>query len=96
MAGAGKTSMLKTPLRMNEHSGRESSMAFAFSEQNWGTATRRLTERIKKRTASQISAIVQDAREAPLTLGSKSDAPTMGTMSDQYGDICKFYFYAVS
>ena len=58
MAGTGKISILKTPLRINEHSGKESSMAFAFSEQNWGTATRKLTERVKLRTASQIAAIV--------------------------------------
>ena len=59
----GKVNLPKTPLRLNEHSGKESSMQFAFSEQNWDAATGELMERVKKRTAAEIVSIVDDARK---------------------------------
>ncbi|KAN0091448.1 hypothetical protein V8E55_005014, partial [Tylopilus felleus] len=51
----------KTPLKLNEYSGKESNMAFAFSDQNWGEATRTLTARVEKRTDSEITSIVDAA-----------------------------------
>ncbi|KAN0094916.1 hypothetical protein V8E55_003203, partial [Tylopilus felleus] len=47
----------KTLLKLNEYSGKESNMVFAFSDQNWGEATRTLTARVEKRTDSEITSI---------------------------------------
>lgn len=68
-------------------------MSFAFSEQNWGVATRQLTDRVKKRTVAQIALIINDARETPLTLISKREAAATSTVTefDQYCDICASY-----
>lgn len=91
----GKISVPKTPLKMNEHSGKESTMAFAFSEQNWGVATRKLTEQVKKRTIGQISTIIEEARQAPTNLGNKREVATFsafsGESSNRYAEICKSY-----
>ena len=69
-------------------------MAFAFSAQNWGASTRKLTEWVKKRTVGQITMIINEAQSAPLTLSPKREAGTCasaGTKDDRYGDICKSY-----
>ena len=65
-------------------------MSFAFSEQNWGAATRQLTERVKKRTVAEITSIVDDARKTLLPV-SKREAPASSTvtMVNQYSDICE-------
>ena len=86
----GKVNLLKTSLGLNEHSGKESSMKFAFSEQNWGVATRELMERVKKRTAAEIVSIVDDACKT-LMLVSKREAAVTSTVTvvGQYGCICE-------
>lgn len=68
-------------------------MAFAFSEQNWGLATRKLTERVKKRSVAEIAIIIDEARNAPLTFGIKNESAASAAVSetDVYDDICKFY-----
>jgi hypothetical protein len=89
----GKNSVPKTPVKRNEHSGKESHFALAFSDQNWGSSTRMLTERVKEHTASQIASIVEKAQETPLMFaGSKRDAGSSGTSAstvNPYCDICK-------
>jgi hypothetical protein len=76
----GKVNLLKTPLKLNEHSGKESNMPFAFSEQNWGAATRQLMERVKKCTVAEITSIVNDARKTLLPV-SKHEAPVSSTVT---------------
>jgi hypothetical protein len=92
----GKVNLPKTPLKLNEHSGKESNMLFAFSEQNWGAATRQLMERVKKRTVAQITSIINDACKTLLPV-SKCKAPVSSTVTkvNQYGDICQSYHSAV-
>ena len=88
----GKNGVPKTPVTLNGHSGKESHFALAFSDQNWGSSTRLLAERVKKRTPSQIAAIVEEAQKTPLTYTSKRDAGSAATSSmliDPYADICK-------
>ncbi|KAF8424795.1 hypothetical protein L210DRAFT_879295, partial [Boletus edulis BED1] len=98
----GKIAVPKVPVKVNEQSGKESSMSFAFSDQNWGVATRSLTERVKKRTASQITAIVNDASKTLMTLGAgpgkhetSESSSTVNTQGNQYADICKSDHFAV-
>ena len=67
----GKVSVPKTPIKLNEDSGKESHFVFAFSDQNWGLSTRKLMERVKKHTAGQIVAIVEVAENTPLTLAAR-------------------------
>ncbi|KAN0079860.1 hypothetical protein V8E55_009426 [Tylopilus felleus] len=64
----------KTPLKLNEYSGKESNMVFVFSDQNWGEATRTLTARVEKCTDSEITSIVDAAQKTPLFTASKSEA----------------------
>ena len=89
----GKVGVPKTPIKLNEHSGKESHFAFAFSDQNWGPSTRKLTERVKKRTAGQIVAIVEAAENTPLTLAARREVASSATVTTEdnpYNDICKF------
>ncbi|KAI5998928.1 hypothetical protein F5J12DRAFT_681688, partial [Pisolithus orientalis] len=48
----------KTPLKLNKVSGKESSSALAFSEQNWGTSTRNYHTSIPKCNNAAMSEIV--------------------------------------
>lgn len=94
LAFEGKITTPKTLVAVNEYSGKESTMAFAFSAQNWGASTRKLTERVKKWTVGQITMIINEAQSAPLTLSPKREAGTCasaGTKDDRYGNICKSY-----
>ena len=83
---------LKTPVKLNEHSGKESHFALAFSDQNWGKSTRLLTKRVEKRTASQVTAIVEEAQQTPLTFlqrGASSSTSASTIAIDPYAHICK-------
>lgn len=72
-------------------------MASTFLAQNWGTATRKLAERVNKQTAAQIAAIINEARKAQSMLGPKHEAcmSAAAMESDRYGDICKCYLAAI-
>ena len=88
----GKGIMPKTLIKLNDHSGKESNLAFTFFDQNWGASTRKLTERVKKHTASQIAAIVKVAQKTPLTWAPRQEGASLAmvtTKDDQYNDICK-------
>lgn len=92
----GKVAVPKTPLKVNEHSGKESTMALAFSAQNWGTPARVLTERVKERKVAEIALIIEEARNAAITLcptvhegGSSTAATESGDRYRRYANICK-------
>ena len=91
----GKNSVQKTPVKLNQHSGKESHFALAFSDQNWGSATRFLAERVKQHTADEIATIVQTAQDTPLTFaaskhnaGSSESGPSTSA-KNPYCNICK-------
>ncbi|KAG6377812.1 hypothetical protein JVT61DRAFT_14586 [Boletus reticuloceps] len=94
----GKAGTPKLPMKLNEHSGKESSLAFAFSDPNWGSATRKFTERVKKRTAAQISTIIEAAHNTSLSLITKRNSScAMDTAtSDAYDNICKSIYVVVT
>ncbi|KAN0084601.1 hypothetical protein V8E55_008105 [Tylopilus felleus] len=80
----------KTPVKLNKHSGKESHFALVFSDQNWGKSTRLLTKRVEKHTASQVMAIVKEARRTPLTFlqcGASSSASASTIVIDPYAHI---------
>lgn len=83
----GKNGLPKTPVKMNEQSGKETNYPFTFSNLRWGSRTRKLTERVQKRTDSQIMAIVEDAQKVKLTFASRE--ATVASELDRYNDICK-------
>ncbi|KAF8546158.1 hypothetical protein OG21DRAFT_1528015 [Imleria badia] len=87
----------KMPTKLNEHTGRDSNMAFVFSDQNWGEATRMLTTRVQKRTASEITSIVDAAQKALLPMASKSEvsASSSAPVISVYMSICKSYCFGV-
>ncbi|KIK74736.1 hypothetical protein PAXRUDRAFT_174838 [Paxillus rubicundulus Ve08.2h10] len=57
----GKTAV-KTPLHLNKVSGRESTTACVFLEQNWGSITKKFTVSVSRRTTEQIATIIELAR----------------------------------
>ncbi|KAI5989264.1 hypothetical protein EDD15DRAFT_2171448, partial [Pisolithus albus] len=51
----------RTPLKFNKTSGKESSTALSFSEQNWGSCTRQYFMSINKRSSTALKEIVVSA-----------------------------------
>ncbi|KAF8549269.1 hypothetical protein OG21DRAFT_1525925 [Imleria badia] len=84
----GKNGIPKMPIRTNPQSSRESNAVFSFSDQHWGKRTRKLTSRMQKRTATQIRAIVEEARLTRLTFAASHES-IMSSEMDQYNHICK-------
>ncbi|KAF8834532.1 hypothetical protein BDN67DRAFT_985258 [Paxillus ammoniavirescens] len=60
--GKGKASTC-TPVRLNKASGKESTAACAFSEQNWGSASQKITAAARKCSAPQLWGIMELIRE---------------------------------
>ncbi|KIO14671.1 hypothetical protein M404DRAFT_118971, partial [Pisolithus tinctorius Marx 270] len=89
----------KTPLKLNRTSGKESSAALAFSEQNWGTCTRHYYTSVAKRDhlalteiVSMANALVSLATDSLLDDGSlrvDSAAEDLGMSIDQCMNICR-------
>ena len=79
--------MIRTPVHLNKASGKESTAAYSFSEQNWGSATRKLTAAIARQTLEQISGVVELAWAAWLTEADPEEAMTESV--DEYSMICK-------
>ncbi|KAI5999621.1 hypothetical protein EDD15DRAFT_2123044, partial [Pisolithus albus] len=48
----------KTPLKLNKTSGKESSTALAFSEQNWGSCTRQYFMSVNRRNHAALKEVV--------------------------------------
>lgn len=86
------------PVKLNKHSGKESALPHAFSDQNWGSVMQKFTEWVKKWTAAQIAAIIDVAQGTLLTLTAKHDVSwAEGTaMSDAYNEICKSTYTAAT
>jgi len=51
----------KTPLKFNKATGKESSVALSFSEQNWGSCTREYFTSVNKRDDATLKEIVSMA-----------------------------------
>ncbi|KIO06311.1 hypothetical protein M404DRAFT_138938, partial [Pisolithus tinctorius Marx 270] len=89
----------KTPLKLNRTSGKESSAALAFSEQNWGTCTRHYYTLVAKcdhlaltEIVSMANALVLPATDSLLDDGSlrvDSAAEDLGVSIDQCMNICR-------
>ena len=58
LAFEGKITTLKAPVTGNEYSGKQSTMAFTISAQNWGASMRKFTEQVKKWKVGQVTMII--------------------------------------
>ncbi|KAI6112329.1 hypothetical protein EV401DRAFT_2074806 [Pisolithus croceorrhizus] len=67
----------RTPLKLNKSSGKETSTALSFSEQNWGACTRQYFMSINKRNNAALKEIVVSA--------SAFVAPTMDSLMAEDG-----------
>ena len=83
----GKNRLPKTPVKMNEQSGKETNYLFTFSDLRWGSRTRKLTERVQKCMDSQIMAIVEDVWKVKLMFTSRE--ATVASELNRYNDVCK-------
>ncbi|KAI6122924.1 hypothetical protein EDD16DRAFT_1778788 [Pisolithus croceorrhizus] len=63
---------VRTPVRFNMASGKDSKTACAFSDQNWGTPTRKFTSTAQRRSITQLQDIVELALTS-LTIGQEPD-----------------------
>ena len=52
---------MKTPIKANKASGKESASTFVFSEQNWGACTRQYSVSVTKCTSVALHEIVAQA-----------------------------------
>ncbi|KIK93426.1 hypothetical protein PAXRUDRAFT_829018, partial [Paxillus rubicundulus Ve08.2h10] len=80
--------VVKTPLRLNKASGRESTTACTFSEQNWGSITRKLTIAVSRQTTEQVAAILELARVAWLDEMDMELDEGVVDSDDEYSTIC--------
>jgi hypothetical protein len=75
-----KSTDLKTPLKINKTTGKESSTPLAFSELNWGQFTTDYHLSIVKRGPKYTTDTIAMARQFVKDLG--SDASTKGSLAD--------------
>jgi hypothetical protein len=90
----------KTPLKLNKATGKESSSALAFSEQNWGACTRQYYISVAKHANTTLSEIVTMANALIVpTLEMLSDDGSLQSdvmkeelamVADQHMGICRF------
>ncbi|KAI6140533.1 hypothetical protein BKA82DRAFT_160469 [Pisolithus tinctorius] len=90
MSTHGMRATAKTPLKLNKVSGKESSSALAFSEQNWGTSTRDYHASISKHNNAAMSEIVAMAHTLII--------PSTETLDDgsSPGDLMDEFYFAVN
>ena len=81
-----KGKSLKTPTTVNKASGKVSTSAYAFSDQNWGEVTRKLTAVAGQHTELELCSIMETVRLFALKDGSNVDADES---EDEYALICK-------
>lgn len=82
---------VRTPKKLNMASGKDSRTACAFSDQNWGDPTRKLTAAAKRRTLSQLEAIVKMACNS--AVGERDpDSLSNAESDDEYALICTCLF----
>lgn len=63
---------VRTPVKFNMASGKDSKTACAFSDQNWGTPTRKFTSAAQRRSIAQLQDIMELALIS-LTIGQEPD-----------------------
>ncbi|KAF8833663.1 hypothetical protein BDN67DRAFT_985877, partial [Paxillus ammoniavirescens] len=79
--GKGKA---RTPVRLNKAYGKESTAACAFSKQNWGSATRKITVAAGRRSTLQLSNIMELARISLNGVDKKEQASDGLESGDEY------------
>ena len=84
-----KGKSLKTPTMVNKASGKVSTSAYAFSDQNWGEVTRKSTAAAGQRTELELCSIMETACLFALKDGSNVDADKS---KDEYALICKSWY----
>ncbi|KAI6138232.1 hypothetical protein EDD17DRAFT_1516926 [Pisolithus thermaeus] len=86
---------VRTPVRFNMASGKDSKTACAFSDQNWGTPTRKFTSAAQRRSITQLQDIVELALTS-LTIGQEPDPNALSNAGsdDEFALICMFFFSA--
>ncbi|KAI6123702.1 hypothetical protein EDD16DRAFT_1517878 [Pisolithus croceorrhizus] len=84
---------VRTPVRFNMASGKDSKTACAFSDQNWGTPTRKFTSAAQRRSITQLQDIVELALTS-LTIGQEPDPNALSNAGsdDEFALICMFFF----
>ncbi|KAF8833862.1 hypothetical protein BDN67DRAFT_1017110, partial [Paxillus ammoniavirescens] len=88
----GKTA-IKTPLCLNKASRRESTTACAFSEQNWGSVTRKLTVSVSRQMTEQITTVIELVRVMLLDeMDAELEDGTVDSDYDEYLLICKLLY----
>lgn len=89
----GKT-IIKPPAILNKSSGKLSSTAWAFSDQNCGDATRGLTRAAEHRSDFQRWSIMEQAREYAHKLTPvAADGSLDENSDDEYARICKLPYF---
>ncbi|KAI6158833.1 hypothetical protein EDD17DRAFT_1511765 [Pisolithus thermaeus] len=80
---------VRTPVRFNMASGKDSKTACAFSDQNWGTPTRKFTSAAQRRSITQLQDIVELALTS-LTIGQEPDPNALSNAGsdDEFALIC--------
>jgi hypothetical protein len=81
-----KGKSLKTPTTVNKASGKVSTSAYAFSDQNWGEVARKLTTAAGRCTEHKLCSIMETVRLFALKDGSNVDTDES---EDEYTLICK-------
>ncbi|KIK80364.1 hypothetical protein PAXRUDRAFT_28186 [Paxillus rubicundulus Ve08.2h10] len=66
ITGIKGKAVVQTPLKLNVSSGKESTTTCAFSKQNWGSVTRKLTVAAGSHTINQLMGILELARVSQL------------------------------
>ncbi|KAI6142022.1 hypothetical protein BKA82DRAFT_27338 [Pisolithus tinctorius] len=87
------TRFVRTPVKYNMASGKDSKTACAFSDQNWGAPMRKFTGAAKRRSIAQLQAIVELAL-ASLVIGQELNPELLSDAGsdDKYALICRFLF----
>jgi hypothetical protein len=86
----GKT-VVKPPVTLNKSSGKLSTTAWSFSDQNWGNATRRLTQAAGRRSNLQRLSVMEKARARTRKLPPVGAEGTLNDESDdKYARICRW------
>ncbi|KIK40196.1 hypothetical protein CY34DRAFT_13858 [Suillus luteus UH-Slu-Lm8-n1] len=86
-----KSTDLKTPLKINKTTGKETSTPLAFSELNWGQFTTDYHLSIVKRGPKYTTDTIAMARQFVKDLG--SDASMKGSLADDSVASCKEYLF---
>ncbi|KAI5997455.1 hypothetical protein EDD15DRAFT_2528599 [Pisolithus albus] len=84
---------VRTPVKFNMASGKDSKTACAFSDQNWGTPTRKFTSAAQRRSTTQLQGIVELAVSS-LTMGQELDPDALSDAGsdDEYALIFPYIF----